>query len=137
MGRNIAAGIVGIVVAGLLIVVVEKIGHMVYPLPEGLDVSDMEAFAAHVASLPVGALLFVGAAWMIGAAAGTCAACAIGTASPLRFAIVIGGLVFVGACYNMFMIPHPAWFSIVALIGIVVGATLGTMCKRATANNAE
>ena len=137
MGRNIAAGVVGVVIAFTLVLVVEKIGHMVYPVPDGLDFTDAEAMSAYVATLPVGALLFVGAAWMIGAAGGTCAACAIGTASPLRFAIVIGGLVFIAACYNLFIIPHPIWFSIVGLVGIVVGAGLGTMCKRATASNAE
>ena len=137
MGRNIAAGVVGVLVAFTLVVVVEKVGHMVYPPPEDLNFADAEAMRDYIAVMPLGALLFVAAAWLIAAAVGTCAACAIGTARPLIFALLVGGLVFVAASVNLFMIPHPIWFSIVGLVGIVVGAGLGTMCKRATAGNAE
>ncbi|MDJ0710832.1 MAG: hypothetical protein QNJ14_10595 [Woeseiaceae bacterium] len=135
MGRNIGAGVAGVIVAFLLVAVVEKIGHTVYPVPEGLDFADPVAMRDYIAVLPIGALLFVAAAWLIGAAGGTCTACAIGTARPLIFALVVGGLVFIAASVNLFMIPHPIWFSIVGLIGIVIGAGLGTMCKRATAGN--
>ena len=137
MGRNIAAGVVGIIVAFVLVVVVEKIGHTVYPIPEGLDFADPEAMLDYFATVPLGAMLFVAAAWLIGAAGGTCAACAIGTARPWIFALVVGGLVFIAASFNLFMIPHPIWFSVLGLVGILVGAALGTMCERATASDAE
>ena len=135
MVRNIAAGVVGVIVAAALVMLVEKIGHSVYPPPEGLDVADAEAMRDYVASLPIGALLFVAAAWFIGATAGTCAACAIGTARPMYLAVVVGGLLFIGASANLLMFPHPIWFSVLGLTGILVGAGLGTMCRRATAGN--
>ncbi|MDJ0749077.1 MAG: hypothetical protein QNJ11_06315 [Woeseiaceae bacterium] len=137
MVRNIAAAVVGIVVAFALVWVVEKTGHAVYPPPENLNFADAEAMQDYVATLPLGALLFVAAAWFAGAAAGTCAACAIGTARPMYLAVVVGGLVFVAASINLLMIPHPIWFSVLGLAGILVGAGLGTMCKRATASSAE
>ena len=137
MGRNIAAGVVGIIVAFALVWVVETIGHIVYPPPDDLNFADAEAMRDYVATLPIGALLFVAGAWFIAATAGTCAACAIGTASPMRFALVVGGLVFVAASVNLFMIPHPAWFSVLGLVGILIGAFLGTKCQRATAESPE
>ncbi len=137
MFRNIVAGIVGILVAGTLVWVVEKIGHAVYPPPENLDFTDAEAMRDYVATLPVGALLFVAGAWFTGATAGTCAACAIGTARPMYLAVLIGGLLFIAASVNLLMFPHPIWFSLLGLTGILVGAGLGTMCRRATAESPE
>ena len=61
----------------------------------------------------------------------------IGTARPMYLAVIIGGLVFIAASFNLLMFPHPIWFSVLGLTGILVGAGLGTMCKRATADNAE
>ncbi len=136
MGRNIVAGVVGVIVASVLVWVVQKIGHTVYPPPTDLNLADAEALKDYVASLPVGALLFVAAAWFVGATAGTCAACAIGTAKPMYLAVVVGGFVFIAASANLVMIPHPIWFSVLGLVGILVGAGLGTMCKRATADSA-
>ena len=137
MGRNIAAGIVGVIVAFAVVWIVEKIGHTVYPPPTDLNFADAEAMKDYVATVPLGALLFVAAAWFAGATAGTCAACAIGTAKPMYLAVVVGGLVFVAASMNLVMIPHPMWFSVLGLVGILVGAGLGTMCKRAKAESTE
>ncbi len=137
MLRNIAAGIVGVIVAAALVMIVQKIGHTVYPPAPDLDISDAVAMRDYMATLPIGALLFVAAAWTIGAAAGTCAACAIGTARPMYLAVLVGGLVFIGASANLLMFPHPMWFSVVGLTGILIGAGLGTMCRRFTAGPSE
>ena len=75
MGKNIGAGIAGVLVAVLSVWLVQKIGHAVYPPPVGMDPKDMEAMKAYVAELPIGALLFVIASYFIGTTAGTCAAC--------------------------------------------------------------
>ena len=137
MGRNIGAGIAGVLVAMLSVWLVQKIGHAVYPVPTDVDFNDMEAMKAYVATLPVGALLFVIASYFIGTTAGTCAACAIGTMLPRIYAVLIACLMLVATTMNVMMIPHPTWFIVAAVIAIVVGAWLGTMCERARAGNAE
>lgn len=137
MGRNIGAGIVGVIIAMVSVWLVQKIGHAIYPVPAGMDLNDMEAMKAYVAELPIGALLFVIASYFIGTTAGTCAACAIGTMLPRIFAILIGCLMLVATTMNVMMIPHPTWFVVAAVIAIVVGAWLGTMCERARSGNAE
>lgn len=135
MLRNIGAGIAGVVIAILSVWLVQKIGHAVYPPPAGLDGNDMEAMKAYVEALPVGAFLFVIASYFVGTTVGTCAACAIGTMLPRVFAIFIACLMFIGTAMSVAMIPHPTWFIVVAVIAIVIGAWLGTQCKRATASN--
>ncbi len=125
MGKNIAAGVAGVVVAFALVWLVEMIGHTVYPPPPDLDFADPEAMRAYVATLPVGAFLFVGAAWTIGALGGIVTACKIGDADPKIYALVIGGLVLVATAINLVMIPHPIWFSLLGIVGIVIGSWLG------------
>ena len=122
MIRNIAAAIIGLVIAFALIMAIEKVGHMIYPPPPDLDFSDPEAVRPYIATLPILALLFPMFAWMIGTFSGSLVACVIGTVRPLAFAVVVGGLVLAGTIANLIVIPHPLWFSALSVIGIVASA---------------
>ena len=128
MLKNIAAGIAGIIIAGLLVWLVEMLGHTIYAPPADLNFADGDAMRAYIDTLPIGALLFVAAAWFIGTLGGTFAACKIGDAKPMIFAAVVGGLMLVGTLFNLMTIPHPLWFSILGVAGIAVGAWLGMTC---------
>ncbi len=130
MGRNIAAGIAGIIVAGILVWLIETLGHSVYPPPPDLDFADADAMRAYIDTLPVGALLFVAAAWFVGALGGTFAACRVGTAKPMVFALVVGGFMLVATIANLVMIPHPLWLAVLGIVGIAVGAWLGMIPGR-------
>ncbi len=125
MGKNIVAGIVGVIVAIALVWLIEMIGHSVYPPPPDLDYANADAMRAHIATLPIGAFLFVGGAWFIATLAGTLLACKIGSAKPVVFAMIVGGLMLVATAANLIMIPHPLWFSIIGVAGIIVAAWLG------------
>jgi len=130
MGRNIGAGLVGVVIAMLSVWLIQTIGHAVYPPPADIDLNDIEAMKEYVAGLPGGALLFVIASYFIGTLVGTCAACTIGTMLPRIYALLIGCLMLVATTMNVMMIPHPTWFIVAAVVAIVAGAWLGTMCRR-------
>ena len=125
MGKNIAAGVAGVIVAFVTVLVVEKIGHSVYPPPPDLNFADKEAMGVYIETIPLGALLFVAAAWFLGTLGGIVTACRIGAAKPLIYAMVVGGLVLAATAANLIMIPHPAWFSILGVAGIVIAAWLG------------
>ena len=135
MGRNIGAGFAGVIIAIVSVWLVQLVGHAVYPPPEGLDAQNIEAMRAYIASLPLGAFLFVIASYFIGTLAGTCAACAIGTMLPRVFAILVGCLMLIATAMNVAMIPHPTWFIVAAVVAIFVGAWLGTKCQRATGDS--
>ena len=137
MGRNIGAGLAGVLIAMLSVWLVQKIGHAVYPPPANLDLNDLEAMKSYVGGLPIGAFLFVVASYFIGTAVGTCVACAIGTMLPRIYALLVGCLMLVATAMNVMMIPHPTWFIVLAVVAIVIGAWLGTMCRRASAGNME
>lgn len=127
MIRNVAGAIVGLVIAFALIMLIEKVGHVIYPPPADLDFSDPEAVRPYIATLPILALLFPMFAWMIGTFSGSLIACVIGTARPLAFAILVGGLVFAGTIANLIVIPHPLWFSVLSLLGILASAWLAML----------
>ncbi len=133
MLKNIVAGIAGVIIAGLLVWLVELLGHTVYPPPTNLNFADPDAMSAYIDALPIGALLFVAAAWFIATLGGTVAACKIGDAKPMIFASVVGGLMLLGTLFNLMTIPHPVWFSILGVAGIAVGAWLGMTLGAAAA----
>lgn len=137
MGKNIAAGIAGVVIAGALVWLVEMIGHSVYPPPADLDFGNPDSMRAYMATIPLGALLFVAGAWFIATLVGTLAACKIGSAKPLTFAVVVGGLMLIATAMNLVMIPHPIWFSILGVAGIVIAAWLGMTLGTGSASEAE
>lgn len=126
MLRNVFALIVGVVTAGLIIMAVEWTGHQAYPPPADFEFGDSEQTRAFMATLPTGAILFVGLAWAAGAFFGTVASALVGTLKPLHVGVVIGGFVLAGAIFNLIVIPHPWWFTIAAPIGILL-ATFGAI----------
>ena len=137
MGKNIAAGIAGVVIAGAIVWLIETVGHSVYPRPPNLNFADPDAMRAYISTLPIGALLFVGGAWFVGTLCGTFAACKIGPAKPIIFAGVVGGLMLIATAANLIMIPHPLWFSILGIVGIIVAAWLGMTLGKGSASNSE
>lgn len=122
MAKNVAAAIAGIITAFVMIMLIEKLGHIIYPPPSDLDFSDPESMRPYIATLPFLALLFPMIAWVVATFAGTVLACKIGTANPLAFAAVVGGLVLAATIANLIMIPHPVWFSAVSLVAIAASA---------------
>ena len=59
MNRKISAVVLGVVTAVVLIIAIEALGHAVYPPPDDLDTSNIEALQAYVMNAPLAALLFV------------------------------------------------------------------------------
>ncbi len=125
MGKNIAAGVIGVLVAVGLVWLIEMIGHAVYPPPPDIDFSDVDAVRDYMSSLPLGAFAFVGSAWFLGTLGGTMAASRVGSAAPRIFAMVVGGFVLAATAFNLAVIPHPLWFSVIGIASIVVAGWLG------------
>lgn len=119
MLRKISAVVLGAVTAVVLIIVIEALGHAIYPPPADLDVTNFEALQAYVMNAPPAALLFVMAAWIIATLVGGLLACFIAAETPLVYAAIIGGLVLLGTIINLLSIPHPLWFSITSVLAII------------------
>lgn len=131
MVRIIAGAVVGVVVAGLCVFGIQFLGHLVYPPPAGLDMGDAAGVAAYVAGAPLGALLFVIAAWSIGTLIGTAVAMLIGGWNIIAGALA--GAVNTGfAVATVIMVPHPAWMVASGLgLTALAAVTAIALCRRA------
>lgn len=120
--RLILAPIAGILVALCLIALIESLSHRIFPPPAGLDFRNPEVVRAYVASMPTGAFLLVLTGWVAGVFGGILAASLIGRAHLGRLAAAIGGIILAATLGNLIMIPHPIWFSTIALLAIPAAA---------------
>ena len=125
MGRKILAVVGGVILGGVVVFVVEWISSKVYPLPPGLDLNNREAMKAYVAALPIGALLFVLLAYVLGSLAGGWLAAKIARDSRLHLPLTVGGVLLFFGIINLVTIPHPLWFAMVSILVFLPAAYLG------------
>jgi pimeloyl-ACP methyl ester carboxylesterase len=123
-GRGILATVLGVLVAGLCISLVQALGHRLYPPPEGLRRDDVEALAVYVAQAPIGALLAVLLSWVVGIFAGGLLAASIARRRPRLYAGVVAAVVLLGAILNFAAIPHPVWFVLTSIAALGVCSAL-------------
>lgn len=124
MFRNAVAIVAGLAGAVFLIFIVQKVGHVLFPPPAGLDINDVQAARNYVAQLPLLALLFPVFSYGIGAFCGSLIACTIGTARPMILGGIVGLIILAMTIGNLIWIPHPHWFSALAIAVVVGGAWL-------------
>ncbi len=124
MLRNGLAIVIGIITAFVTVMLIDKVGHMVYPIPAGLDLTDPDAIRPYLATLPVGAILFVLASSVVAAFDGTLIACLIGNMKARVSGSVVGGFVFAASVANFIAIPHPLWLALATLAGVVLSTLL-------------
>ncbi len=127
MVRKIVAGVVGAVVAGFVVFLVETVGSIIYPPPADFDWRNPESVRALLASMPVGAYLLVGFGWFLGTLAGVWLAARLGGRSP---ALVVGGLMLAACLFNLVTLSHPTWFWPLGLAAAPIGTVLGLALGR-------
>jgi hypothetical protein len=131
--RVAIAVVVGTVVAFVLVGVIEAIGEIVYPPPMGVDLGSPEQLATYMQRLPVGALAFVLAAWIVATFLGGLVAAWIARSRPALAAAIVGALVLAAAIVNFMLVPHPAWMVAAGVAGIAIAAYLaGRLMRIAT-----
>jgi hypothetical protein len=99
--------VVGAVVAIACVWAIEAISHLIYPIPPGTDFDDPAVLAAYFETVPLGAKLWIVAAWFVGALAGAWVANAIARRALAGWIVTL--LVIAGGVATMMMITHPAW----------------------------
>ena len=125
MLRRILAVVAGLAVAVVLVVLIQKLGHSLYPPPEDLSQQDQEFITNYVASLPWGPLAFVAASYALATLGGGWVAAAIAGENSMIYSGFVALCVLGGAISAMIAIPHPTWFAATTVIGIAAGALVG------------
>ena len=127
MIRSVLGALIGIATAVVTVMLMDFLSHSIYPPPAGIEIVDTEAMNVYLASAPVGALAIVLAGYLMATFDGVFVACLIGRAQPLIYALVIGVLMLAATASNLLMLRHPTWFSVSAIVGIVVSAWLASL----------
>ena len=143
--RPVFAIIAGIIVMVVVVALVEAVGHAMFPPPQEVidtvmayyEVSttgDPETVAAarearnvaiadYLRDAPVGALLFVVSAWIVGSFVGGGVAALTDRRNAVAFALAVGLVDVFGIVYTTQVdISHPLWMPVVGVAGVVVAA---------------
>jgi len=114
MIRDVLAVITGFIIGNIAIMSLHYVGMIFYPLPEGINISDIIAIAEYVKIAPLGALLMV----MFAHLGGTFLA-GLSTAlvsKNINTAYIVGGFFTLAGIYNLYVLPSPWWFNIEAIL---------------------
>ena len=112
----------------VMIVIMEQISGLMYPLPAEVDPSDMDAinnFMRNEASIEMFLIVLLG--YGLGAFVGGFTASWFEKLQTvrLRAALITGGILMVFGLMNLFVIDHPVWFWICSLLVYIPAAWLG------------
>ena len=110
IARNILAAIVGFVVGSVANLGLVTIGMSVVPLPEGTDVSTMEAVRESMKLLAPVNFIFPLLAHALGTLIGAFVAAKLAASHHMKFAIGIGVIFLIGGIAMILNCGGPVWF---------------------------
>lgn len=119
--KLIGGSLVGILVAGLIVFLVESMGHSIFPPPQGIDVTDPADLARLMDVMPVGAQAIVLLGWFAGSYVGGWVGYMLWRQRPTPW--VVSAFIVAGALFSFATIPHP-WWMIVGGIALPLLAAL-------------
>ena len=108
--RNILAAIAGFVIGGVVNLGLITIGMSVVPLPEGTDVSTMEALRESMKLLTPVNFIFPLLAHALGTITGAFIAARLAAGHRMKFAIGIGVTFLIGGIAMIVNCGGPVWF---------------------------
>lgn len=128
--KKVLATLVGLVAAAAVILVFEFLGEMFFPLPEQIDITDIDSIKTNIELIPLGSLIFVILAHFLGILAGMVVTTYV-SRETLVPGFVVGGIIIIATLINLFVLPHPTWFLISDILGVGLGFFVGkTLSKK-------
>jgi hypothetical protein len=123
MIRGILSLLLGIIASGVVVALVEKGSHSLFPPPEGIETMTPEQFREAIAGLPSGAFIAVILAWALGAAIGTWVTLRVSRHRPWFWGGIFTGVFLLVVVFNLILIPHPWWMNLASPM-VVLGASM-------------
>jgi hypothetical protein len=118
--KNILAVVAGIVLGGIANMAIIMVSGSVIPPPGGADVTTAEGLKASMHLFRPINFLFPFLAHAIGTFVGAFVAARFAASHQMKIAIGIGIFFLVGGIMNVFMLPSPAWFTVLDLAGAYI-----------------
>ena len=126
MLKTVSALVAGVMLAVAVVILVQFVGHQLYPAADRIGMTDREAMAQQVAALPLGALLAVPLSWFAGSLCGGLLASSIDRVRPVIAAGGVAAFILIAAVYTLVVFPHPWWLAATGVTIIPFGAWLAT-----------
>jgi len=133
MIRKILAVIAGIITGGISVGIVQKIGHSIYPMPEGMKGDDMEAMKNYVETAPFMSLFFVIISYAVAALVSGFVSTKIANDRKKIYAVICGIIFLIQSIYMMSILPTPVWFWVLGILSwslVLIGYQLALSKKR-------
>lgn len=120
IARNVTAVIAGFIVGSLVNMGLIMVGGSVIPPPEGADVTTMEGLRNSLPLFGPENFIFPFLAHALGTLVGAITAAFIAATRRRTMALVVSVLFLAGGTINVVMLPAPAWFSVLDLVGAYI-----------------
>jgi len=121
--RVTLAVVIGLIAGSMANMGLITLSPMVIPPPAGTDPADVASLQASIHLFETRHFIFPFLAHALGTLAGACVAALIAVNHKGRAAFAVGALFLIGGIANAFMIPAPAWFIAVDLVGAYLPMT--------------
>jgi hypothetical protein len=118
--RNILAVVTGGILGSMVNMGIIMISGFVIPPPDGADVTTMVGLKASMHLFEPKHFLLPFLAHAFGTFAGALLTGMIAASHKMKFALGIGVFFLAGGIANTFMLPSPAWFTVVDLAGAYI-----------------
>jgi len=115
--KNILAVVAGALFGSAVNMGIIMVSGSIIPPPEGADITTMEGLKASMHLFQPKHFIFPFLAHALGTFAGAFLAAKIAATNKLGIAFLIGLIFLAGGIANVFMLPSPAWFSVLDLLG--------------------
>lgn len=135
--RNLAALLAGIIVGSVVNMAIILGGPLVVPVPEGIDMSDMEKFSENLKLLKPINFLPPWLAHALGTLAGAVIAAKLAVSRPMLLALGTSLFFMLGGIWMVATFGGPTWFALADLLGAylpagILGGKLGSPPSRGT-----
>ena len=117
LARNILAVLLGLVVGSFVNMGLIIAGGHLVPAPAGADVTTMEGLKSSMHLFQPINFLFPFLAHALGTLVGAVVAAYLAASHKMKLALVVGVFFLAGGITNVLMLPSPAWFTALDLLG--------------------
>jgi len=122
MTKRILAIVAGILSAGIVLMALESLGHLIVPPPIGVNYNNPAELTAAMSKMPAISLWFVIIAWVIGNGIGCTVAYFMNPKGATVSISVVTILMLAGIAVNATNVPHPPWMLTIGAVGVIGSA---------------
>ncbi len=128
--RGLLAVILGMLTAFMTVMLVEAIGHAMYPPPQKLDAAKPETIREYIDKAPLGAMLMVVLAQVLGALVAGYVSTKVAPVGRSRPFYITMSIYLIATVANYVSIPHPIWMPVTTLLVMGLAAYTGYQIAR-------